>query len=152
MGAAVVHFEVNARDFKRAKDFYSNLFDWKIQDVPSINYGVVDTGLKMGINGGVGQVDADKPPFITFYVQVEDPQRYLDKAVSLGAKVVVPVTEVPDMVTYALFTDPDGCLVGLVKGPQTAPEEKPKPKPRKAAPRKKPKATKGKGRKKRGRK
>ncbi len=152
MGAAVVHFEVNVKDLKRAKDFYSTLFDWKIQDIPSINYGMVDTGLKMGINGGIGQVDPDKPTFTTFYVQVEDPQGYLDKAVRLGAKVVVPVTEIPNMVTFALFTDPDGCLVGLVKGPQTPPEEKPKPKRKKAAAKKKAKATKGKGRKKRGRK
>jgi predicted enzyme related to lactoylglutathione lyase len=152
MGASVVHFEVNVKDFKRAKDFYSNLFGWNIQDVPSINYGMVDTGLKMGINGGIGQVEPDKPSFATFYVQVEDPQAYLDKAVSLGAKVVVPVTEIPNMVTYAQFTDPDGCLVGIVKGPQSVPEEKPKPKRKKAAAKKKAKATKGKGRKKRGRK
>ncbi|HZD69216.1 MAG TPA: hypothetical protein VFA45_09960 [Actinomycetes bacterium] len=27
----------------------------------------------------------------------------------------MPVTEIPGMVTFALFTDPDGLLVGLVR-------------------------------------
>ena len=151
MGAPIVHFEINATDFKRAKDFYGNLFGWQIQDVPAINYAMADTGVKMGINGGIGQVDPGKTPFATFYVQVEDPQSYLDKAVSLGAKVILPVTALPDMVTMAMFSDLDGCYVGLVQGPQTPPKEKPKPK--KAAPKKKAKkAAKGKGKKRRGKK
>jgi len=151
MGAPIVHFEINGTDFKRAKDFYGNLFGWQIQDVPAMNYGMVDTGVKMGINGGIGQIDPGKSPFVTFYIQVEDPQSYLDKAVSLGAKVILPVTEIPDTVTMALFSDPDGCCVGLVKGPQTPPKEKPKVK--KAAPKKRTKrVSKGKGKKKRGKK
>lgn len=28
---------------------------------------------------------------------------------------IVPTTEIPDMVTFALFADPDGNVVGLVK-------------------------------------
>ncbi len=150
MGVPIVHFEINGKDLKRAKEFYGNLFGWKIQDVPAISYGMVDTEVKMGINGGIGQLDADKTPFVTFYVQVEDPQAYLDKAVTLGAKVVVPLTVIPDMVTYALFSDLDGCIVGIVKGPQAPPKEKPKvkktsPKKRKAV------GQKGKGKKKRSR-
>jgi len=148
MGAPIVHFEVMGKDLKRTMDFYSHLFDWKIQETPGFPYGLVDTGVKMGINGGMGQVDSSKAPFTTFYVQVEDPQSYLDKAVSMGATVLVPLTVVPDMVTYAMFTDPDGCIVGLIKGPETPP--KAKPKPRKPAAKKK-SAKKAKG-KKRGKK
>ena len=156
MGAAVVHFEINSKDAKRAQEFYTNLFDWRVNANNPMNYGVVDTGLKMGINGGISAVQPDKSAFVTFYVQVENPQAYLDKAVALGARVVMPVTEIPNLVTVALFADPDGNVVGLVKGPQTAPvEEKPKAKPKKAAPRKKKvsrpkgkaKRAKGKGRK-----
>ncbi|MBF8294182.1 MAG: Glyoxalase/bleomycin resistance protein/dioxygenase [Bacteroidetes bacterium] len=151
MGAAITHFEINGIDFKRSKDFYASLFDWKIQEIPAINYGMVDTGVKMGINGGIGQLDPGKTPFVTFYVQVEDPQAYLDKAVSLGAKVIVPLTVVPDMVTYAVFSDPDGCIIGLAKGPQTPPKEKPKAKKATAKKRAK-KVAKGKGKKKKSKK
>lgn len=33
----------------------------------------------------------------------------------MGGKTVVPVTEIPDMVTFAQFADPEGNVVGLVK-------------------------------------
>lgn len=126
MTAPVVHFEVNARNARRAQEFYANLFGWKIDANNPMGYGVVDTGLKIGINGGIGQVEGDKPPFVTFYAAVEDPQAYLDKAVSLGATVITPVTEVPNMVTYALFADPEGNRVGVVKGRQSLPKAKPR--------------------------
>jgi predicted enzyme related to lactoylglutathione lyase len=137
MGAPVVHFEINARDGKKAQAFYADLFGWNIDANNPMAYGLVDTGLKKGINGGIGQVEAGKLPFITFYAAVAEPQACLDKAVSLGGKVVLPVTEIPNMVTFALFADPEGNIVGIVK--DTMPP--PKPKPRRSAARKTRRAT-----------
>jgi len=147
MAAPVTHFEINARDSKRAHQFYSGLFGWTVTtmgETPEMMYGMVDTGVKMGINGGIGQTQAGGPPSVTFYVQVEDIQSHLDKAVALGGRVIVPVTEAPG-VTFAQFADPEGNVVGIVKGPQTppkkaAPRRKAAPKKaaaKKAAPRKK---------------
>jgi predicted enzyme related to lactoylglutathione lyase len=132
MGAPVVHFEINARDGKKAQVFYADLFGWTVDANNPMAYGLVNTGVKVGINGGIGQVDAGKLPFVTFYAAVADPQASLDKAVSLGGKVVLPVTEIPNMVTLALFADPEGNVVGIVK--DTMPP--PKPKPRRSAARK----------------
>lgn len=39
----------------------------------------------------------------------------LNKIESLGEKTVMPVTTIPGMVTFALFADPEGHMVGLVK-------------------------------------
>jgi predicted enzyme related to lactoylglutathione lyase len=47
--------------------------------------------------------------------EVDDPQTYLDKAEKMGGKTIVPVTEIPNMVTFALFADPEGHMVGVVK-------------------------------------
>ena len=52
---------------------------------------------------------------VTFYVEVDDPQAALDNIERLGGKTVVPVTEM-EMVTFALFADPEGHMVGIVKG------------------------------------
>lgn len=132
MAAPVTHFEINAIDGKRANEFYSNLFGWTIQSMPEMNYGMIDTGVKMGINGGIGQIDQGNPPSTVFYVQVEDVQATLDKAVSLGGKVVMPLKEIPNTVTYAMFADFDGNVIGLLKGPQSPPKEaKPKKAPAK---------------------
>jgi len=152
MAAPVTHFEINARDGRRAQDFYSALFGWKINADNEMHYGLVDTGVKMGINGGIGQTEQNSNPSVTFYVQVEDIQKYLDNAVALGARVIVPLTDVPGMVTFAQFADPEGNVVGLVKGPQTPPKAaKPRAaKPKKKAARRKKKVSRPKAKKRKG--
>jgi hypothetical protein len=46
---------------------------------------------------------------------VDDLQGYLDKAEQSGGRTVVPVTEIPNMVTFAQFADPEGNVVGIVE-------------------------------------
>ena len=121
MAAPVTHFEIKGKDAQRLRDFYANLFGWS-HNIMEMGYGMIDTGVKMGINGGLGQVQENQAPCVTFYVQVEDIQGHLDKAVGLGGAVIVPVTEVPGMVIFAQFKDPEGNLVGLLKGPQEPPK------------------------------
>jgi hypothetical protein len=153
MAAPVTHFEINARDAKRANQFYSSLFGWSVKssDDPTTGmvYGLVDTGVKMGINGGIGQTQEGGHPSITFYAQVEDLQSHLDRVVALGGRIVVPLTEIPGMVTFAQFADPEGNIVGIIKGPQTPPKpaaarKKTAPKKKKAVRKPKSKARKGK--------
>ena len=43
----------------------------------------------------------------------DDLQAALDKAVSLGASTTVPVSDIPNVGTFAQFADPDGNLIGL---------------------------------------
>jgi predicted enzyme related to lactoylglutathione lyase len=58
-------------------------------------------------------VDAETPA-VVFYMEVPDPQVTLDQVVAAGGVVVVPVTDM-GMVTYALFADPEGHVLGIVK-------------------------------------
>jgi predicted enzyme related to lactoylglutathione lyase len=51
------------------------------------------------------------------YVEVDDPQAYLDKAVAKGGKVVMPVSDL-GMVVIAQFQDPEGNVIGLAKAAQ----------------------------------
>jgi uncharacterized protein len=111
-GRPVVHFEINARDPKALHSFYSTLFGWKINADNPMGYGIVTAGGK-GINGGIGP--AQGAPHVTFYVSVPDLEAALRKAAELGASTVVPPTEIPNMVTFAIFTDPQGHRIGLIK-------------------------------------
>jgi uncharacterized protein len=129
MAAAIVHWEISAKNSKLLQDFYSNLFGWHINADNPIQYGMVDTGLKMGINGGIYQGTEQQPRGVVVYTQVEDIQTYLDKAVGLGGKVILPITEIPNMVTYAMFADVEGNVMGLIKGPQSVPEKPKQKKP-----------------------
>ena len=113
MGAPVVHFEIQANDAAASQAFYGELFGWEIDANDPMNYGEVTTGAESGIQGGIAP--AEGPPMATFYIEVSDPQAALDAVVAKGGSVVVPVTEIPGTVTFALFSDLDGITVGLVK-------------------------------------
>jgi uncharacterized protein len=124
MGAPVVHWEINSNDAERLQAFYSKLFDWKINSKNPMRYGLVNTGNKSGANGGIGPNDPNQPgPAVTFYVAVRDLQQALSKAVGLGGTIVMPPTEIPNMVTMAMFRDPDGNVIGMVKD-QPMPKKK----------------------------
>jgi predicted enzyme related to lactoylglutathione lyase len=114
MAQPVVHFEINGRNGPALQKFYSDAFGWQIQNMPEMNYGMVE-GVQGGIGGGIAQVESDEQKGVTIYVQVDDPQKYLDKLAGLGGSVVMPVTEIPNVVTFAVFADPEGNHVGLVK-------------------------------------
>lgn len=111
--APVVHFEVVGTDAGKTRDFYGKIFGWKFDVMPEQDYGVVDNGGN-GINGGVAGYAGEKPHAI-FYAAVPDPQATLDQIEKLGGKVVTPVTEIPNVVTFAIFSDPDGNVVGIIK-------------------------------------
>ena len=112
----VVHFEIAGKDGKKLQDFYVKLFDWKINvDAEMGNYGLVEAS-EGGIGVGVFQAQEGMPPFLTVYVSVDDLQAYLDKAVRLGGKAIVPPTPIPNVGAFAMFQDPEGNVVGLFKG------------------------------------
>jgi predicted enzyme related to lactoylglutathione lyase len=113
MADKVVWFEVTGKDGGKLQSFYSELFGWKVDASNPMNYGTVDPS-EAGVGGGIGQAD-NGDGHVTFYMGVDDPQAYLDKAESLGGKTVVGVTEIPNMVTFALIADPEGHVVGVVK-------------------------------------
>lgn len=109
----VVHWEITGPKGKELQGFYAKLFDWKIDANNPMDYGMVDTGGD-GINGGIGP--SPNANAVTFYVQVPDPQAYLDKVEEMGGKTIMPVTEIPGTVTLAQFADPEGNVIGLLKG------------------------------------
>ena len=105
MGAPVVHFEINGKDLKALSSYYSQLFGWQVHEAMP-TYGLVHTeaGGK-GIEGGIS--GESKNPGVTIYAEVDDPQKYLEQAVSLGGKMVMPVTDM-GMVTASTCRSPTG--------------------------------------------
>ncbi len=111
----VVHFEILGNNPEELNKFYSDVFDWEIDTNNPIGYGMVKSSGEGSIGGGIGKVEEGLPPHATFYIEVGDVQSYLDKLSQLGGQVLVPKTEIPNMVTFALFQDPEGNKVGLVQ-------------------------------------
>lgn len=116
MGAPVVHFEIMGGEAGVLESFYRELFRWKIDSNNPMRYGMVDTeGGAGGINGGVG-AGRNGESRVSVYVRVENLQAALDRAVSLGGKVILPPSEVPGGPKLAMFADPAGNVIGLMVG------------------------------------
>jgi len=113
MPQPVVHFEVGCRDSAKTSDFYSKLFDWKIEQMGPA--GMINTGSTEEIQGHITSLGHEPHNYVTFYVQVEDLQAFLDKAGTLGGKTLVPPQVIPGMGSFAWLADPEGTIVGLWK-------------------------------------
>lgn len=114
-GRPVVHFEIGCRDSAKTAEFYGKLFDWNIQ-VQGLA-GTIQTGGTGGIDGHITALGHEPYNYVTVYVEVDDPQAYLAKAVALGGKIVVPPVKIPTG-AFAWLRDPDGNLIGLFKPKQ----------------------------------
>ncbi len=113
MAHPVTHFEVLGKDGKKLQDFYSSAFGWKIDASNPMNYGVVEAD-GSGIGGGVGP-GPDGQSHVTFYVEAADLKAALDKIEGLGGKTIMPPGQPPGGPEIALFADPEGHVIGLVK-------------------------------------
>lgn len=115
MGRSIVHWELMSKDPAKVSDFYAKIFDWKVENMPEMNYRLVDTG-GGGINGGIFKPEREGPPGnMTLYIGVDDLAAYRKRIVAAGGKICVEEQEVPGMGAFSLFTDPEGRMMGLWK-------------------------------------
>ncbi len=113
----VVHFEVLGRDAGVLRKFYSEAFGWSLGPVDDspLQYSMVHFGEGSGaIEGGIGKAPQGNG-HVTFYVGVDDIAQALKDVERSGGKTIQPPTQVPGGVAFALFADPEGHVVGLVK-------------------------------------
>jgi hypothetical protein len=109
---AVVHIEFSANDLGSAGKFYADLFGWKIEQIPEMNYATFDP--QEGPGGGFNPVSDTNPVgTVLVYVGTDDIEGTLARVESLGGKIVSPKMEIPETGWFALFTDPTGNQIGL---------------------------------------
>lgn len=111
-----VHIELQTHDLPTAKNFYTQLFGWKLQDVPlpggDGNYTMIDVG--GGTGGGMfSNPDQKVPPHWLAYVGVDDVRATTEKARELGATICVEVMDVGTFGSMSVLTDPTGATLAL---------------------------------------
>ena len=107
------HIELNTTDLAQAKSFYSELFDWKLQDMPMPGgtYTLIDAGSGDGPGCGGGMMSHPMPGVPSHwmsYIAVDDLDATVKKAEELGGKAIVPRTEVPGMGWFSMLQGPTG--------------------------------------------
>lgn len=114
MANPFVHVELATTDVDKAKGFYGALFDWRFETVPGGDghYTLVKVG--GGVGGGLMAHPIPGAPSAWMpYTLVDDVKAATDKARSLGATILMEVTEVPDMGWFSVLLDPTGAKIGL---------------------------------------
>ncbi len=113
----IVHIEFSTKNREATGKFYADLFGWKVEQIPDMNYATF--AAEPGPGGGFNPVtDSNPPGTVLVYVGTDDIEASLSKAESLGAKVLRSKTEIPQMGWFAIFQDPDGNSVALYKAMQ----------------------------------
>jgi predicted enzyme related to lactoylglutathione lyase len=114
MANPVMWFEIIGKDSAGLQRFYREVFGWKL--TPPVkemgNYSMLERPAT-GIGGGIGEGDTRT----SVYVEVADPQRFVDKAVGAGATLLMPVTQITPTTTIAMLLDPAGNTFGVMKPP-----------------------------------
>ena len=119
---SIVHFEIPAKDVKRASAFYNSAFGWNLIKVPDFDYWSVITtpsnqeGMPNSpgsINGGMGKQGEMAPMAVTVTISVADVDAALANVAKLGGKVTGKKTPVGNMGFAAYFEDTEGNSMGL---------------------------------------
>ncbi len=110
-----VHVELSAKDRQQSAGFYANVFGWKIQDIPEMNYTLFET-VEGGLGGGFNPVSEDSPAgTILLYIHTDDLEDTLSKVEANGGTVHLRSYEIANVGWMALFSDPSGNKLALLK-------------------------------------
>ncbi len=112
MGNPFVHIELDTQDLDKSKKFYASMFDWKLEEIPGMDYTIINVGEGTG-GGMMKKPDPAIPDNWLPYIMVDDVAASTQKARSFGATICKDVTEVPDMGWFSVITDPTGAMFGL---------------------------------------
>lgn len=110
-------FEIRVSDFEKAKNFYSQLFNWdfKLSQASKTIYWNIFTG-ENSVGGGFTkrELSENSGQSIIIYIEVEDIEESLTKAAGLGGKIEEHKTLISESAGfYGLFRDLDNNVIGL---------------------------------------
>lgn len=112
MANPFVHVELMTSDVAKAKAFYGGLFDWKLEDIPGMEYTLINVG--EGTGGGMMKNPMPgSPSYWMAYVAVDDAAAATEKARTLGATICKEVTEITGIGWFSVITDPTGATLAL---------------------------------------
>lgn len=115
MSYGFCHVEIPTTDLGKAGGFYAEVFDWKVEYTPNMDYANIDTGSPPP--GGLTPVEEVRGGGLTVYILADDIEAVLARITNSGGKVIQGKTEISGVGSVGLFSDPDGNILGLFTPP-----------------------------------
>jgi predicted enzyme related to lactoylglutathione lyase len=109
--------ELLTRDTAAAAKFYTALFGWKTKVTEGAGFPYThwqNDGADIGGMMAIMKEWGPMPPNWVNYVQVQNCDETAAKATSLGGKVCMPPTDIPNTGRFAMVQDPQGAMLSLI--------------------------------------
>ncbi len=110
----IVHIEIPSSDDGAAKEFYSALCGWKIEEIPmgpDFTYVIFNTG---NVSVALSATSEDiKPGDVILYFDSDDLEADMARAAELGGQVLLPRQDIPGFGALGIFMDPTGNRVAF---------------------------------------
>jgi uncharacterized protein len=116
MADAVVGWQVISPEPEQTSQFLVSLFGWQVNRDNLLAYRQIQAG-DGGIHGGVWPAPPGAPPFVQLFVQVQDVDECITRALRLGARVIVPKAVLPEGNAMAVLHDPLGMPLAICTAP-----------------------------------
>ncbi|HEY6000049.1 MAG TPA: VOC family protein [bacterium] len=110
-------FELLTSDVAAAKKFYGALFGWttKDMDTPNTPYTIVSAnGEEVAGMMPIPPAATGMPPAWGVYVTVADVDATVRRVGELGGSTVMPPTDIPGMLRFAVVRDPQGATFSVI--------------------------------------
>jgi len=111
-------FEEMTTDVGAATKFYTDLFGWtsEVMQMPGMDY----TTFKLGETPIAGMLAitpemGKMPPHWGTYLTVDDPDEAARKAEELGATILVPLQDIPEVGRFCCIQSPQGVMFYVIK-------------------------------------
>ena len=110
----ITHIEFSAQDLAETKEFFSDVFGWKMTDYPEMNYTTFEA--EGGSGGGFNPVSETNPAGrVLIYINTPDLKDTLAKIKAAGGTVLMEHFDIPGVGAMATFNDPTGNLIALME-------------------------------------
>jgi len=110
----ITHIEFSAKELVETKKFYADVFEWKISDLPEMNYATFEA--EGGSGGGFNPISDEYPAGrVLVYINTPDIGETLEKIRAAGGTITLENYDIPGVGKMAMFNDPAGNLVALLQ-------------------------------------
>lgn len=105
--------ELSTDNTKTALKFYQQVFGWKSQSVPGMDYTMLDMGKDKGGGGVTKKMMPGQPTAWMPYITVDNVKGAMARATKAGGKALVPFQSLGEMGAIGVFMDPSGAALGI---------------------------------------
>jgi predicted enzyme related to lactoylglutathione lyase len=107
-------FELMTPNFEATRKFYTEIFGWSWGEIDNIKIPYTNIKVYGEAVGGLMHPPEGATPNWAIYVTVDDVDAVAEKIPTLGGKILVQPSDVPNIGRFCVFQDPHGAVINMM--------------------------------------